>query len=189
MKKTICIFFLVVINISANSQTLGGNTVFNFLSQSNTAQLSALGGINISNIGNDVGMSFQNPALLRPQMNMQVNTSFNDFYAGIKNYSLTSAFRLEKANTNLAVGVNYFDYGTITQTDASGNILGIFHPNDYVVQVSASKKHKEHWWYGVTFKYISSNYAQYKSNGIALDIGIAYFDSTNLLQASVVIKN
>jgi hypothetical protein len=189
MKKIHLIIFFFCLAIISRAQTLGGNTVFNFLSQPNTAQLSALGGVNISNIGNDAGMSFQNPALLRPQMNQQLNTSFNDFFAGIKNYSLTSAFYLEKPNTSLSVGVNYFDYGIITQTDASGNILGIFHPNDYVVQLSASKQYKERWWYGTTFKFISSNYAQYTSNGIAFDIGVAYYDSANFLQAGVAVKN
>ena len=189
MRKLNILIFFFFLSISSKTQTLGGNTIFNFLNQSNTAQLSALGGINISNIGNDVGMSFQNPALLRPQMNQQVNTSFNNFFAGIKNYSLNSAFYLEKVNTNFAIGVNYFDYGIITQTDAAGNILGVFRPNDYVAQLSTSKQYKAHWWYGATFKFMSSNYAQYKSNGIAFDIGIVYYDSTNFLQASVVVKN
>jgi hypothetical protein len=79
------------------AQTLGGNAVFNFLSQPNTAQLSALGGVNISTIGNDVGMSFHNPALLRDGMHQQVNTSFNSFVAGIRNFSLTTAYHLEEA--------------------------------------------------------------------------------------------
>ncbi len=83
--------FLFLISIAFISklpaQTLGGNAVFNFLSQPNTAQLSALGGVNISSIGNDVGMSFQNPSLLRDGMHQQINTSFNSFLAGIRNYS------------------------------------------------------------------------------------------------------
>ena len=53
--------------ISAGGQTLGGNAVFGFLKQANTAQLSALGGINITSGGKDVGMSFHNPALLRKE--------------------------------------------------------------------------------------------------------------------------
>jgi len=105
------------------AQTLGGNTVYNFVTQPNTAQLSALGGVNISNISNDVGMAFQNPALLRPAMQQQLNTAFNNFIAGIKNYSLTTAWYLNQSKTNVAIGINYFDYGILTQTDASGNVL------------------------------------------------------------------
>ncbi len=172
-----------------HAQTLGGNAVFNFLSQPNTAQLSALGGVNISTIGNDVGMSFHNPALLRDRMHQQVNTSFNSFVAGIRNFSLTTAYHLEEAKTNIAIGANYFDYGTLTQTDASGNILGSFHPADYVVQVMASRKYHERFQYGVTMKYINSSYGQYRSSGLALDIGLSYYDTANQLQVSVVVKN
>ncbi|MHA4874898.1 hypothetical protein, partial [Enterococcus faecium] len=76
-----------------------------------------------------------------------------------------------------------------TQTDASGNIYGEFKPNDYVIQVSASKKYLERWWYGATLKFVSSNYGQYRSNGVALDLGVTYYDSTKFFQASVVFRN
>ena len=88
------------------AQTLGGNAVFNFLAQPNTAQVSGLGGVNVSAISNDVGMAFQNPALLRINMHQQVNTSFNAFVAGIKNYSLTTAYHAEAIQTNFAIGVS-----------------------------------------------------------------------------------
>ena len=171
------------------AQTLGGNAVFNFLSQPNTAQLSALGGVNISSIGNDVGMCFQNPSLLRKRMHQQVNTSFNAFLAGIKNYSLTTAYHAEPIQTNLAIGINYLNYGIITQTDASGNVLGTFRPADYVLQVMASKQYHEKFWYGLTMKYINSNYGQYRSSGLAFDVGVSYYDSLNQLQISLVAKN
>src|SRR6478609_10447327 len=135
------LFLILAISFSKlQAQTLGGNAVFNFLSQPNTAQLSALGGINISTIGNDVGMSFNNPSLLRYSMHKQVNTSFNSFLAGVRNYSLTTAWHLEPTKTTLAIGANYFNYGSIAQTDASGNVYGTFRPVDYVVQVMASRQ-------------------------------------------------
>lgn len=178
------IFFSVV-----HSQTLGGNAVFNFLNQPNTAQQSSLGGVNISSIGNDVGLAFQNPSLLRDGMSKQVNTSFNSFLAGIKNYSLTTAWHLADAQTNLAVGANYFNYGDIAQTDAAGNALGSFRPVDYVVQVMASRKYHERFFYGLTAKYIYSGYGQYRSSAIAFDAGLSYYDSANQLQVSVAVKN
>lgn len=190
MKKKLSISFLLFLFYAGvYGQILGGNTVFNFLTQPNSAQLSALGGINVSNITDDVSMSFYNPALLRNTMHQQFNASFNSFLAGIKNSSITSAWHLEKSNTNLAVGINYFDYGTLTQTDAAGNITGSFHPNDYVAQVSASHNYLERFWYGMTLKFAGSNYGQYKSSGMAVDIGVAYFDSSNHVQVSVLIKN
>jgi hypothetical protein len=179
----------LLIGLQANSQTLGGNAVFNFLSLPNTAKQSALGGVNISSIGNDVGMSFQNPSLLRNSMHQQANTSFNAFIAGINNYSLTSAYHVNSIQTNLALGVNYLDYGNITQTDASGIVYGNFRPSDYVLQVMASRQYHERFWYGLTMKYIQSNYGQYRASGLAFDVGLSYYDSSKLLQVSLVAKN
>lgn len=171
------------------AQTLGGNAVFNFLSQPNTALVSALGGYNISAIGNDVGMAVQNPALLRDGMHQQVSTSFNSFFAGIRNYAFTGAWHLADARTNIAASTNYFDYGTVTQTDASGMVMGNFRPADYVVQVMASRQYKDHFRYGLTMKYINSNYGQYRASGLAFDVGVSYYDSLNRLQVSFVAKN
>lgn len=189
IKKLSILIFIFLFCMQINAQTLGGSTVFNFLNQPNTAQLSALGGINISNISNDVGMAFNNPALLRDGMHQQFNSSFNNFFAGIKNYNFNSAFHANKVNTNFAFGINYFDYGTIPQTDAAGNMLGNFHPTDYVLQFSTAHNYIQYFWYGMTLKYINSNYAQYKSSAVAFDIGVAYYDSSSLFQATVLIKN
>lgn len=171
------------------AQTLGGNAVFNFVSQPNNALVSALGGYNVSAMSKDVGMAFQNPALLRDNMHQQVGTSFNSFLAGIRNYSLTSAWHLSEARTNIAAGANYFDYGTLAQTDASGNVMGSFRPADYVVQVMASRRYKERFWYGLTMKYLNSNYGQYRSSGLAFDFGLSYYDTLHGLQVSLVAKN
>lgn len=189
MKTLVLIIFLLIFSTITKSQTVGGNSAFSFINQPNTAQLSALGGVNISSIGNDVGLSFSNPALLRNEMHQQLNASFNNFLAGVKNYSLSTGFHLAKANTNLGFGINYFNYGIIPQTDAIGNVYGTFSPNDYVVQVNASKQYKEHFWLGSTLKFISSSYGQYTSNGVAIDVGVTYFDTINQLQISVLVKN
>ncbi len=189
LKRVLFVIVLVYSNSVCNSQTLGGNAVFNFLSQPNTAQLSALGGVNISSIGTDVGMAFHNPALLRNEMHHQINTSFNAFLAGINQYGVTTAFHLTNKNLNLGIGVQYLNYGTLVQTDASGNILGNFRPNDYNVQVMLSKQYNEHFWIGATAKYIQSNYGMFRSNAIAMDIGLLYFDKQQEIQTSIVVKN
>lgn len=109
-------------------------------------------------------MSFQNPALLRENMHQQLNASFHSFLTGIRNYSFTSAWHLAEAKTTIAAATNYFDYGTITQTDATGMVLGTFRPVDYVAQVMASRQYKDYFRYGLTMKYIHSNYGQYRSS-------------------------
>ncbi len=180
---------LVILVIQLDAQTLGGSSVFNFLKLSNTPQLTALGGVNVSQTSNDVGLAFNNPALLKPSMHTQMNAVFNNFYGGIKVYHLSLGYRNTKLNTNFSWGLNYFGYGNISETDASGNVLGKFRPTDWVMQVSASRNYLEKWNYGATLKFINSNYGQYRSNGLAMDVGVLYHDSSKLFSASLIAKN
>jgi len=171
------------------AQTLGGSAAYNFLQLPNTPQLSALGGINVSAITNDAGMAFNNPALLRPDMHQQLHVSFNNMYAGVKNYHSVFAYRHEQWKTNFAAGVHFIDYGSVTQADAAGNTFGEFHPVDYAAQLSASRSYGEKWNYGISIKFISSRYGVYRSNAIAMDAGIAYYDTARLFQVSLLMKN
>ena len=171
------------------AQTLGGSTVFSFLNMPNTPELTALGDINISAVSNDVGLAFNNPSLLRASMHTQLNAVFTSQYSGISNYHLSAGYHHEKLQTNFLWGLNYINYGSITQTDASGNISGTFRPTDWVMQVSASRSYLEKWQYGATLKFINSNYGQYRSNGIAVDIGVLYHDTASLFSASLLAKN
>jgi len=171
------------------AQTLGGNSVFNFLKLPATPQLTALGGINTSHISNDVGLSFNNPALLKPSMHSQLNAVFNGLYNGISAYHLSLGYHHEKLNTNFGWGIHFINYGSIQETDASGNIYGSLHPVDWVMQVSASRSYLEKWNYGATLKYISSNYGQYRSSGIAVDVGLLYHDTSALFSVSILAKN
>ena len=75
------------------------------------------------------------------------------------------------------------------QADAAGNMLGQFRPTDWVMQLSASRTYMEKWNYGATLKFISSNYGQYRSNGMAVDVGVLYHDTATLFSASLVAKN
>ncbi len=188
MRFLLLLFFFFYTSTTIG-QTLGGNAIFNFVNQPNSAQLAALGGINISTISNDVGLTFHNPSLLRKKMHQQISTSFNSFFAGTSNYSLSAANHFNKIDATAAIGVNYFNYGKNMQTDAIGNTLGSFIANDYVVQTSLAKQYKNSWFLGATLKYINSNYATYKSNGIAVDVGLSYLDTTSFLQFSFLVKN
>jgi hypothetical protein len=189
MKQSVIIIIFFTRSIFVDAQTLGGNSVFNFLRHSNTPQLTALGGENISNQSQDIGMAFHNPSLLRESMHTQANFVFNAMYGDIKNYHMQLGYHSATLETNFALGIQYFNYGSLNETDASGNMLGIFRPVDYVVQASMSRAYETRWTYGATIKFINSNYGAYRSTGLAADLALSYLDSANGLQASVVIKN
>lgn len=190
-----CARYLVVVcliffgNRPGRSQTLGGNAVYNFLKLPGSPQLTALGGLTTSNLSRDIALSAHNPALLRQEMHGQLLASFNLFYAGMKNMHAMAGYHHEPWKTNFTAAINYFHYGDAIQTDPSGNVLGSFRGNDYTVSVSASRQYLERWHYGATLKFIGSNYGIYTSYGMALDFGLNYIDTANLLQIGFVAKN
>jgi len=47
----------------------------------------------------------------------------------------------------------------------------------------------KHWFYGGGIKFIQSNYGQYRSSAIAMDIGVNYADSNGHWQAGLLLKN
>jgi hypothetical protein len=173
----------------ASGQLLGGSNTYNFLELPPTAQLSSLGGVNISNRTNDIGLSLTSPSLLRNEMSGQLHASFNLMYAGIKNLALVGGHTVEKWKTNLGFGISYLNYGNIDATDPSGNIVGNFYANDLLIKLIGSRAYGEHWHYGFAISFIQSSYAQYRSTALALDAGVVYYDSTQLMQVSLALKN
>ncbi|MCX8020611.1 MAG: type IX secretion system protein PorQ [Chitinophagaceae bacterium] len=188
MHKILFLFAPFVIS-TLQAQTLGGQSVFQFLKWPGSPQLSALGGVNVSHLSDDAGMAFQNPALLNSAMHTAWNMSFNDHYAGIKLFQSFLAFHSEKINKNFLIGIQYVNYGETPETDAAGNVIGRFRAADWAFVTGISGRYLTRWNYGLHLKFISSQYGRYAANGIAADAGVLYHDTTNNLSASVLVKN
>ena len=122
-------------------------------------------------------------------MHTQLSAVFNALYASIRAYNLAFGYHQPKINTSFLWGLYYIDYGQIQQADAAGNTMGSFRPTDWVMQVAASRSYLEKWKYGATVKFISSNYGPYRSNGIAMDVGVVFYDSAKLFSVSLLAKN
>jgi hypothetical protein len=189
MYRLCILFLLLAFSFNLFAQTLGGRSAYNFLKFPASPQASALGGLNLTNQSNDLSLAFNNPAQLDSSMHSQMVGNFNSLYAGVKNMHWMLAYRHPKLKTNFAAAILFFDYGSTTQTDASGNILGSYKPRDFVVQLSASREYLNRWKYGATVKYLASNYGVYRSNAIAADVGVLYRDTANLLQVSLLAIN
>lgn len=183
---TIISLFITCIS---SAQTLGGSAAYNFLKLSTSPILAGSGGVNTSYRTNEVGLTANNPALLNPALNGQLNCSFTLMPGETKAYSLTGAYQYQKLNTTLGGHIFFIDYGSVPQTDAAGNISGEFRPVDFVVQLEAARKYEERWSYGGSLKFINSNYQVYKSSAIAADVSVLYWDSLSGFSASLLARN
>jgi hypothetical protein len=90
---------------------------------------------------------------------------------------------------NFAAGLTYINYGSFTETDASGTITGSFSAAEYALSIIYSHQIDSLLSIGVNFKPVLSQLEKYTSLGFAFDIGASWHNSTNLFSAGLVIKN
>jgi len=184
----ICFVYLFNSN-PLKAQTTAGNATFNFLSLPYSPKATALGGINISSLSADLGLSMTNPSLMNQQMDGQMFIGIKPYFGGIQQYDLLGVKHWEQKNITTGFGIHYLNYGNIPMTDMAGNELGTMQPNDYALQISAATNYIENFQIGGTLKFIQSNYGIYKSSGLAMDVGLTYKSPNNLSKASILVAN
>lgn len=171
----------------AAAQQLGGRTVFPFLDLPPSAQLAALGGMNVSARNDDPTMLFGNPALLNPEMDGRLSLSYVAYVADIKQSTAAYVFNTAKAG-RLGVAVSYLNYGNFEGYDPAGNSLGTFGVNEYTVGVSDSYTSGP-FTYGLTTKLAVSSIAGSRSAAGVADAGVVFQHPTAEFSAGLVIKN
>ncbi|MBW8683910.1 type IX secretion system protein PorQ [Chitinophaga rhizophila] len=174
---------------SANAQVLGGKHVFSFLDLPVAPHIAALGSVNVSLQTNDIALSSLNPALLRPVMHQDLQVNYTNYFGGVKYGHALYGHHAEKYQTTFGGSVQYIDYGMITATDATGTIQGTFQPRDMAIQLTASRRYLERWYYGISMQYVHSSYQQYRASGLAFHVGLTYQDTAQHWQAGLVFRN
>lgn len=182
------LFILFTIQ-NSTGQTLGGSSIYNFLKLPQHPITTALGGRNVSTFSGEAGLVTENPALIRSENNGQVSTNFTFLSPGMNALTATGIYEFKKINTNLGLTIGHIQYGNTDQTDASGNILGVFNPYDQYVQLTASRQYGSRWHYGTAFKFIHSSYGAFSSSALVVNVGLAYFNKEKKIQVGFSAKN
>lgn len=161
---------------------------YNFLNVPSSTHAFGLGGINISTVADDIMMIDQNPALLGPEMEMQVGMNYtrwlgNSNFAGVK-------FGMPVNDKSAwAVGLQYLDYGKIDGYDEFGHATGQFSPKDMAVSAFYSHDIYGNWRGGATLKFLYSAYSDYTALALATDLGVNYYDPDRDLSLSLTVMN
>jgi len=180
---------LVFLCYTAGAQVTGGKYAFQFLTLPDAPHISALGGECVANTDEDISFALQNPALMRPAMHNELQLVYDNYYAGIGIMNLQYGYHVPELNTSFVLGVQYINYGTFTQTDDAGNILGSFQGRDFALSLGASRSYQEHWRYGADVKFAYSSLAFYNALGLVTDVGINYLDTASLWDFGATAKN
>jgi hypothetical protein len=187
LKKSLNILFLSFAMLPSFSQT-GGDNVYEFLNLTHSGMVAALGGSNVSLQAGDLNLAYHNPALLTEEMNKSLAVNYVNYFAGI-NYGMAMYSMDFQHVGNFAAGLTYLNYGTFTETDASGIITGTFRASEYAFSVIYSRKIDTSFSIGINFKPVLSYLERYTSYGFAFDIGANWHNLSNLFSAGIVIKN
>ncbi len=186
-KKVLNFLFFIVIASQSFSQT-GGNNIYEFLNLTHSGLVTSLGGTNVSLHGNNLNLAYHNPALLNEGMSKSLALNYVNYFAGI-NYGLAMYSRSIPGTGNFAAGLTYLNYGSFTETDASGIITGDFRAAEYAFSMIYSRTIDSLFSIGVNFKPVLSNLEKYTSFGFAFDFGASWHNSSKLFSAGMVIKN
>ncbi len=188
MNKKVLNFLILTALVSPSFSQTGGDNIYEFLNLTHSGLVSSLGGTNVSLQGNDLNLAYHNPALLNSGMNKSLALNYVNYFAGI-NYGLAMYSRSFPKAGNFAAGLTYLNYGTFTETDASGVITGNFSAAEYALSLIYSREIDSVFSIGLNFKPVLSQLEKYSSVGFAFDIGGSWHNSGNLFSAGIVLKN
>ena len=167
---------------------IGGRDIYDFLRLTPQARLAGLGGVNITTVDHDQNFAFNNPAVLNDSMHNRFSLSYVKHLAGI-NYGYASYARSFDGIADFHAGIQYVNYGQMTEADEFGNITGNFSANDVALVVGASRQFYR-FRIGANVKFINSNNAGYNSfTGLGLDIGGLYLSEDGLLHVAILFQN
>lgn len=182
------IIFLIGVLFPSALRGVDGSTAYNFLNIPVSSHVYGLGGVNISVIDDELGMSEQNPALLGPEVEKQL--AFNYMrYIGTADFAGARFGMAAGEHSAWAVGVQYFGYGEIKAADETGIVSGVFSPKDMYLSATYSHDITYRLRGGITLKGIYSAYDSYSAFAIATDLGLNYFDDESDLSLSAVVAN
>ena len=186
MKKVLSYYLLFLLSNYAAAQT--GTTAYEFLNIPTSAHSAALGGNAVSMIEDDVTLMFENPALLSNVSNNSLNFDFMSYMSG--SLKLSAAFSRQLGQRgNWSIGAQVLNYGKMTETNASFEELGTFNANDINIQGGYTYMFTDKLTGGVQGKVLMSNYGDYSSIGLAVDLGLNYYNAAKGLSVGLVAQN
>ena len=185
--KLIYIFAIVML-WSLNCFAQEGASAYSFLEVPSSSHAFALGGTNITVIDDDINLMEQNPALLGPEIDMQVGFNYMH-YLGASNFAGVRYGMAAGDRGAWSIGIQYLGYGTMSQTEADGSVVGTFSPQDVVFSGMYAHDFTDRLRGGINVKMIYSSYEQYTAFAMATDLGLNYYDPDHDMSISLVLKN
>lgn len=187
-RHIVLLLALLFASLGAYVEASDGETGYEFLNVTPSSHIYALGGRNISLVDDDISLIYQNPALLGTEMHLLAGVNYMRYLGGSNFMGAACGVKLHERGA-MALGIQYYGYGSMKQTEIDGTVSGTFSPSDISFNLSYSHDVTEMLRGGITMKVISSNYERYSALAIATDLGINYYNPDKDLSLSLVFRN
>jgi len=186
----IALFALLLCAAGASAKDVNssaGTSGFAFLKINESARPVAMGGA-FTGLADDESSLFYNPAGIarfeEPRFILGYHNYFEDLQSGLVGY-----IRPVGIDRVLAFHISYLNYGSFTETDRQGNILGEFGGGDVVVSTTLAVRRTYQLSLGATAKLIYEKIQDYSATGIALDLGARYMSNRERYSAGLMVQN
>jgi len=192
VKKRVTLVFVCLITFNCltfNSfGQIGGDYTYKFLTLPNSARIAAMGGNFLAISDNDVALTLTNPSLISKEMNNQLALSIVDYYTDI-NYGFAMYSRTFDKYGSFTGAMQYIDYGKFTYANENGEQNGNFNAGEYALQLGWGRKLDSLFTIGANVKAIYSNFDEYNSFGIAVDVAGTYYNPRTFFTMSLIGRN
>jgi hypothetical protein len=193
MRKTISLGIIVIIalllvhseSFATNSKV--GTTAYSFLKIDVSARSTGMGGAFVG-LSDDESALYFNPAGLIQIEQKSFFLTYNNYLSDIQSGFLGYVHPYSE-NTRLGVSISYFNYGSLTQTDSFGNVLGTFGAGDFALALSFARSVNSQISFGATGRFIYEKIESFSSDALALDLGVIHISKDARTRFGLVGQN
>lgn len=182
---TLLIFYTSINSIYAQQ---AGSNVFEFMNIANSSRVAAFGVNFLPTDDDDIDLAYANPSLINAEMHNQLSLNYVDYFAGINAGVVSYGYNFKKFGTFVGT-MQFLSYGTMDETDYTGEVIGEFTGGEYAFIIGWSKALSEKFRMGVNLKNIFSSLDTYNSYGLAADVALTYSDREKFFSSSLIFKN
>jgi len=166
-----------------------GTTAYPFLKIGVGARAGAMGGAFVG-LSDDESALYFNPAGLLQLKDRHFITYYNNYISDIQS-GFVGYILPYSEKVILGLSINYFNYGSMEETDELGNRLGTFSAGDLCFAFSYAKNIKPRLDLGANIKFILENESAqgHSSDALALDLGGFYRHNDERTRFGAVVHN
>ena len=164
-----------------------GTSGFSFLKINVGGRPVAMGGA-FTGLSDDESSLYYNPAGIARFEDQRFIVGYHNYFEDLQSgfIGLIRPVGLDKV---WAVHISYLNYGSFTETDRQGNVLGEFGGGDVVLAGTFAMRRDYQLYLGATAKLIYEKIQDYSATGVAFDLGARYMSNRERYSFGLMVQN